>query len=191
MHYFALHNTQSLKYILQLNISKFIIPIIGFEVGSYLYSFRNVIVFDLCKTGLSYKLHVYFENKSIYHMEETIETFHDTLIWNRTNFSDLSKHEMYAIHIWFESICSLLKNVFHTINVNEFKHCIYNFESNKRFMRVIQRCTPLTQYTLQKYHKKIKNRIAQRKHFHIWKEWYFNPNNKNGFIKKLSGINNI
>ena len=57
-----------------------------------------------------------------------------------------------------------------------------------------QQCTPKTKQYIDKFITYLRNNI-EKKHifnkkilnrkFSIWKEWYFNPNNLNGFIKYI------
>lgn len=120
-------------------------------------------------------------------------------LWNQTD-------DLYIISYFDEFYIQILLQLqynFYKINskcdeiINDFQDYYWIYCRLKLFE---QRCTPKTAKYLQIYRKKLKlkqyfrkwinfmNQIILKRKFEIWKEWYFDPMNQQGYIKRLRKI---
>lgn len=120
-------------------------------------------------------------------------------LWDQTD-------DLYIISYFDEfyiQVLLQLQNYFYTIN-SKCDEIIDDFQDNYwiycRLKLFEQNCTPKTAKYLQIYRKKLKlkqyfrkwinfmNQIILKRKFEIWKEWYFDPINQQGYIKRLRKI---
>jgi hypothetical protein len=120
-------------------------------------------------------------------------------LWDQTD-------DLYIISYFDEfyiQVLLQLQNYFYTINskcdeiIDDFQDSYWIYCRLKLFE---QNCTPKTARYLQVYRKKLKlkqyfrkwtkfiNQIILKRKFEIWKEWYFDPINQHGYIKRLRKI---
>ena len=168
---------------------------INFDLFPYLLCFRFVYN-SFTENALQYKVYVDFGYRQVHYVEEVIDTCIDDK-WIHTNYNELCPFQIQMLHKWFECVCIQLKHAFYKINVSESLYLyihqpIISFESDRRLPKLTQLCSLNTQQCLRLYKHHLSNRFEYKlymcrlsKYFKIWIEWYFNPNNKHGYIKRF------
>jgi hypothetical protein len=194
---FNFDNPYQLRQLVKLD-REIRIPIHNEEEHAYMYLCKEMIspfiVFHMRRGNLEYRIFADIHKRQVKFIEESINTLNeDTLLWQFTNYDQLSIQEMTVLKVWFDNICVQFKNAFYSIKHNFYFHPFNSFGSMERLPKLVQKCTPDTQRYVHEfihnlsvgYKEKLKKFVFLRS-FRIWKEWYFNPNNTNGYVHKLN-----
>jgi len=194
---FNLDNPYHLRHLVSLD-REIRIPIQNEQECAYMYICKQLIspfiVFHMRKENLEYRIFADIHKRQVKFIEETINTLNeDTLLWRATNYDQLSINETIVLKVWFAKISIQFKNAFHSIRHNFYIHPFNSYGSMKRLPKLVQKCTPDTQRYVKEFihnlcvgYKPKLTKFMLLRSFTIWKEWYFNPNNHQGYVKKFN-----
>lgn len=173
------------------NVTYYIIFIQGYN-ESYIKIYSDSIEYYLIFDNIEYNFIVIYNNKNIIHVcEYAFEYSIDTCLWRQIfdyeHNININQHRQY--------ILSHLQNYFYNIDMYWTQHdFIYHHWIYYHLIAFKQKCTPRTKTILQKFiiclrkniqKRHIFNTTIIRRKFSIWKDWYFNPDNVNGFMKYI------
>lgn len=157
---------------------------------SYIKIFNDSIEYFLVFDNIQYNFIIFYRKNNIIHLSEYVFEYSiETCLWYQT----IDYEDSIVINQYRQYILSHLQNCFYSIDTywtnTDFLEYPWLYSHMIAFK---QKCTPKTKqyidnfitYLRKKIEKKhVFNKKILKRKFSIWKEWYFNPNNLNGFIK--------
>lgn len=166
MQFFVLHDAFALRKTWPMfSTARMRFPIYGFQIDSYFIFDELELRYVMTNDVIRYECVVrYVDTHVSAIMENRYEFDNATMLW----FPIVD-----VVECVFEKQCrnlvmSQIKNHFYTItpcNVQKYS----------------QRCTPITQLHVHRYACKLRLRIF----FNKWKQWFYNPDNVNGYMRQL------
>jgi hypothetical protein len=173
------------------------IPIKEYFDGSNITISNDIIQYSIYVMNYRFDCIIFYFNNVVYSVFEIVFQNSSIGIWYKVvNYEHSEELEncrnciMNQLQFKFYQIDTGL-----SANDIESIECPWMFEKLKEFE---QKCKKTTCIHVKRYVAHIRNQISKLKYFRlkrsfqIWKEWYYNPNNLNGYILHLdkSYLNN-
>lgn len=161
---------------------------------SFLNITENTLHYSIVSedVGLRYECYVNYEEFEIYSISEYIFFFDTTIMCWRQSV-EMDNHEFINATRYF--IREQLQNTFRRIESGwketDFE-CLQSPMWYANMKSFHQACTPKTRGILMLYRKRLRDGVRVRKRandnrlrkgFSGWKNWYFNPQNKEGYVR--------
>jgi hypothetical protein len=110
----------------------------------------------------------------------------DMHLWcNYTEYVDSINNDSTFDNLFIDECCERV--------YTQMSHVFYKIQVTSTWFLTNQSCTPKTRNYVQKYMSRIRNtyretieRFRKKHTFTIWKEWYFHPDNKDGYIRRFN-----
>lgn len=163
---------------------------------SFLYITDKIVHYSILKydMGLQYECHVYYDEFLIYTVSEYVFRFNpETLCWHQ----NVGMNDNEFVNTMRNHIRAQLQNAFRRIEIGwgetDFE-CLQFPLWYTKIKTFQQCCTPKTRRILISYLERVRkgarlckraNENRVRRAFLVWKEWYFNPQNKGGYVTRL------
>lgn len=201
MHLFPVENVYALRSYLRLSERKYfdettVIPLKNENSESFVNitstSIRYVITNN--ETDYRYDCYASYSDNSIYSLCEYVYYFNtQSLSWHQS--IDLDDNEF--VRRTREHIRMQLQHAFHHIETGwkaTDYECLQSLPWYTTISRFNQSCTPKTRRILLEYIGGLKKAVVSRrfrkkktihKVFLAWKEWYFDPENTYGYVKRF------
>lgn len=167
-----------------------------FDVESFLEITPTHVSFVITKRDdalLQYEVHIRRIDRHALGVNAYCYTFCDTNIHWVGTVEERDYAKFADVH---EMIVAQARNAFHTV-VSRWEHFPVE-EREPWFMRIIrsfeQRCTPDTRARVHAFVRRLRTSLRARRFvrarllrraLRLWYEWYFDPNNPRGFVKRL------
>jgi hypothetical protein len=172
-----------------------ILPIYNYSLDNYVYINSSFIQFNFKIDEYSnYLFHFTYSQKNIYSISEYVRVFSPIEHYWREMYD---YEDNVFINTHREYIRMMLKTCFHNIKT-KFKSTDSDMMESPWFYKKMfafeQRISLYTLTIVRQFINKIRFQLELKKYYHKtlrknafcnWKEWYFNPINQHGYLKKL------
>ena len=201
MHLFPLENVYALRSYLRLSERKYfddmtMIPLKNENIESFINITHSSIHYVIANKEMNYRYECYlsYMGNRIDRLSEFVYYFNtQSLLWHQT--FDLDDNDF--VKITRERIRMQLQNAFTHIQTGWYAtdyECLQSPSWYVNITRFNQSCTPKTRRILLEYIGGLRKAVVSRrflkkkmlrKVFFAWKEWYFDPKNQGGYVRRL------
>lgn len=161
--------------------------IYGYDERCRVIILTHSIHFFMYRDNIRLEITIYYHDK--YVMDITIFVFvydEDMHLWyNYTEYVDSINNDSTFDNLFIDECCERV--------YTQLSHVFYKIQVTSTWFLTKQSCTPKTRNYVRKYISRIRNtyretieRFRKKRSFTIWKEWYFHPDNKDGYIRRFN-----
>jgi hypothetical protein len=157
--------------------------------NSFIYLDDTFIKYALVHENIRYEMTISYIDREAYDLAIYVFVY--------SSFTELWHHTMglyyYECTETFNSlVMSQLQHYFRKIHIDwdsDKHYCPWLYD---RVITYHQTCTSKVRSILRTYRLELQGKINRRKYlmmqkaFTIWKEWYYDPNNPNGYVKRIT-----